>query len=91
MNHLLSNIQDYLMHHYSLLLAPGHLQAPVVTVGLLCLFFNLLLPVQKSAIVGDLLLEVMSLSDPLRLETVNFTVEFASSVSFVGLHDLVSP
>jgi hypothetical protein len=57
-------IVGFLGLNFLLLLTPLHLQPPVLAIGFLCLFFNLLLSLQEGTIVSHLLVECFFLLKP---------------------------
>lgn len=73
-----------------LLLAPRHLQSPVLAVGFLRLLFHLLLSLQEGAVVSDLFLKGLLLLKPFLFDFRYFDVKNVGSVAFLNLHNLIT-
>lgn len=73
-----------------LLLAPRHLQPPVLAVGFLRLLFHLLLSLQEGAVVCDLFLKGLLLLKPFIFDFRYFAVKNVGSVAFLNLHNLIT-
>jgi len=75
---------------FLLLLAPRHLQPPVLAVGFLGLLLHLLLPLQEGAVVSDLFLKGLLLLKPFLFDFRYFAVKNVRSVAFLNLHNLIT-